>query len=95
MKRNMLWSVVGYTAVIGAGLLTRHAAREAYSKTAGAAPPENPGHRDTQWREALLWGVASGALVGAARVVGRRLGDEAQRRRGRRRLRRALEHLGD
>ena len=95
MKRKMLWSVVGYTAVIGAGLLTRHTVREAYRKTTGAAPPENPGRRDTQWREALIWGMASGALVGVARVVGHRLGDEAYRRRERRRLRRALEHLRD
>ncbi|MBB3230834.1 DUF4235 domain-containing protein [Halomonas stenophila] len=95
MKRTMLWSVVGYTAVIGAGLLTRHAAREAYRKTAGAAPPENPGRRDTRWREALVWGMASGALVGVARVVGHRLGDEARRRSERRRPRRALKHPGD
>lgn len=95
MKRNLLWSVVGYTAVIGASLLTRHAAKGAYRKTAGAAPPENPGRRDTQWREALVWGMASGALVGVARVVGHRLGDEARRRGGRRRRQRALEHLGD
>ncbi|RTQ99123.1 DUF4235 domain-containing protein [Halomonas nitroreducens] len=92
MKRKMLWSVVGYTAVIGASLLTRHSAREAYRKTTGTAPPENPGRRDTQWREALVWGMASGALVGVARVVGQRLGDEARRRRERRR---PLEHLRD
>lgn len=95
MKRKMLWSMAGYTAVIGASLLTRHTAREAYRKTAGAAPPENPGRRDTHWREALAWGMASGALVGMARVVGNRLGDEARRRGERRRPRRALEHLKD
>ncbi|MFG6158937.1 DUF4235 domain-containing protein [Halomonas sp. 1390] len=95
MKPNLLWSVVGYTAVIGASLLTRHAAREAYRKTAGAAPPENPGRRDTRWREALLWGTASGALVGVARVVGQRLGDEARRRQERQRSRRVLKRLKD
>lgn len=91
MTRNLLWSVAGSTAVIGASLLARHVAREAYRKTAGGAPPENPGRRDTRWREALLWGMASGALVGVARVLGQRLGDEARRRR----TRRALKLLGD
>ncbi|QFU00297.1 hypothetical protein FIU83_01395 [Halomonas sp. THAF5a] len=94
MKRNLLLSMVGYGAVLGASLLTRHAAREAYRKTAGAAPPEHPGRRDTRWREALAWGVASGALVGVARVVGQRLGDEAERRR-RSRVRRALARRDD
>lgn len=95
MKQKMLWSVVGYTAVIGASLLTRHTAREAYRKTAGSAPPEHPGRRDTRWREALAWGMASGALVGMARVVGQRLGDEARRRQERQRSRRVLERLKD
>ena len=70
--------MVGCTAVIGASLLTRHTARAAYRRTTGAAPPENPGRRDTRWREALAWGMASGALVGMARVVGQHLGDEAR-----------------
>ncbi|MBB3143346.1 DUF4235 domain-containing protein [Halomonas organivorans] len=91
MKTRMFWSMVGYTAVLGASLLTRHTAREAYRKTAGTAPPENPGRRDTRWREALAWGVASGALVGVARVVGHRLGDEARRRGERGRARKRLK----
>ncbi|WP_136255653.1 DUF4235 domain-containing protein [Onishia niordana] len=95
MKKHLLWSVVGYTAVIGASLMTRHTAREAYRKTAGNPPPENPGRRDTRWHEALAWGMASGALVGVARVVGQRLGDEARRRGERSRPRRALKHLDD
>ncbi|MDN3525239.1 DUF4235 domain-containing protein [Halomonas sabkhae] len=95
MKRHMLWSVVGYTAVIGASLLTRRSAREAYRRTTGDTPPENPARRDTRWRDALVWGMASGALVGVARVVGSRLGEEAKRRGERSRPRRALRHLKD
>lgn len=91
MKTRMLWSMVGYTAVLGASLLTRRTAREAYRKTAGTPPPVNPGRHDTRWREALIWGVASGALVGAARVVGHRLGDEARRRGERRRASKRLK----
>ncbi|MFG6178721.1 DUF4235 domain-containing protein [Halomonas sp. THAF12] len=91
MKTRIFWSMVGYTAVLGASLLTRHTAREAYRKTAGKAPPENPGRRDTRWREALAWGVASGAMVGVARVVGHRLGDEARRRSERGRARKRLK----
>lgn len=77
MRKNTLWSLLGYGAALGAGIMTRNAARKAYRHKAGRQPPENPGEKDVGWESALLWGAATGALVGIARVVGRRAGGEA------------------
>lgn len=96
MNKKLLWSALTYSAAVGAGMLARKAVHTTYRKRTGSEPPENPARRDTGWGEALLWGVASGALVGAARVVGQRIGDEARQRADRRHAgRRALGRLKD
>lgn len=96
MNKKLLWSAVTYTAAVGAGMLTHQAARATYRKRTGDEPPENTARRDTGWREALLWGAMSGALVGAARVVGHRLGDEARQRADKRHAgRRSLGRFKD
>ncbi|WP_273145243.1 DUF4235 domain-containing protein [Halomonas sp.] len=56
--------------------MARKAADKAYQKEVGETPPENPDEPDVEWRQALLWGAATGVLVGVARVVGRRAGRE-------------------
>lgn len=96
MKKRLLWSALTYTAAVGAGMLAHQAARTTYRKRTGSEPPENPARRDTGWGQALLWGVASGALVGVARVVGQRIGDEARQRADKRHARRrAIGRLKD
>lgn len=84
MKQKMLWSVVGYTAVIGAGLLTRHAAREAYRKTAGSSPPENPGRRAGSGRRHL---AAQGHRHGRGQGLAGQTARDQHLQLGQRRLR--------
>ncbi len=88
MRKNTLWSLIGYGAALGAGIMTRNAARKAYQRKSGHRPPENPGEDDVGWQSALLWGAATGALVGVARIVGRHAGDKALRQVDKRRRRR-------
>lgn len=96
MKEETFWSLLGSAAAVGAGIMARNAARKAYEKQFDEAPPENPAERDVGWRQALLWGACTGALVGAARVVGLRAEAEAEyRAKGGGRTRRALKRLKD
>ena len=35
-------------------------------------PPGNPAHHDVAWRDALLWALLTGAVVGVIRLVAQR-----------------------
>lgn len=95
MKQETLWSLVGSAAAVAASMMARRTADKAYWHEVGEAPPANPDEPDVGWRQALLWGAATGVLVGVARVVGRRAGREVMHRAPRSgRGRRALRRLG-
>ncbi|MDT0499925.1 MULTISPECIES: DUF4235 domain-containing protein [unclassified Halomonas] len=80
MKQDTLWSLAGSAAAVAASMMARKAADKAYQKEVGDTPPANPDEPDVEWRQALLWGAATGVLVGVARVVGRRAGREVMHR---------------
>lgn len=84
MKEETLWSLISTGTAVVAGVAARNGASKAYERRIGK-PPIDPYDADATWRDALLWGAASGVLVGVARVVGHRLGSEAMRRARRRR----------
>ena len=72
-------SAVAFVAAIGATLIARELLESAWRATLDRDPPKNPSSREVQWKEALLWGVTSGALVGIARIASRRLSTSAVR----------------
>lgn len=93
MKEATLWSLISTGAAITAGMAVNNAARKTYERKIGK-PPLDPYDSDVRWRDALLWGAASGVLIGVARIVGQRIGSEAMHRAKRsRRGRRLLRHL--
>ncbi|MBB3191990.1 DUF4235 domain-containing protein [Halomonas cerina] len=95
MKQETLWALASSAAAVAAGVMARKGAAKVYRRQVGEAPPANPAEPDVGWRQALLWGAATGILMGVARVVGRRAGSEAVRRTaGSGHRRRALRRLG-
>ncbi|MBZ9539311.1 DUF4235 domain-containing protein, partial [Modicisalibacter tunisiensis] len=76
MRESTLWSLISAGTAIAAGIAVRNGTRKVYERKVGKAPLD-PYERDVRWRDALVWGAASGILVGVARVAGRRLGSEA------------------
>jgi hypothetical protein len=64
-----------------AGLLATRVAGEAVSASwrlaSGEEPPEDPTVRDIDWRAALLFSAAAGALVGMTELVARRAAGNA------------------
>ncbi len=69
---SLAWRVLGTGAAVGAGTLARKVATAGWKLTTGNEPPANPEDPDVSWKEALGWAIASGALVGVARLIATR-----------------------
>jgi len=65
-------SAIALAAAVGATFLTRQLIRSTWRTTLQREPPKNPASPTVEWKEALIWGAASGALVGVARIASRR-----------------------
>lgn len=70
--KDQLWKAAVTLAAIGAGVAARNAATATWARTTGQEPPANPADPGTGWGEAIGWTVATGVLVGLARLVARR-----------------------
>jgi hypothetical protein len=70
--KDHLWKAAVSVAAIGAGIAARNAATSVWERSTGAEPPANPADPATDWGEAIVWTVATGVLVGLARLFARR-----------------------
>lgn len=72
-------NMLAFTVAIAATFLARNALQASWKATLGEAPPKNPSSSDVDWKDALLWGAVSGALVGVTRIVSRRASSSVYR----------------
>ncbi|NND95745.1 MAG: DUF4235 domain-containing protein [Pirellulaceae bacterium] len=72
-------STVAFAAAMGATIIAREVLEATWRKTLDRDPPKNPTSSDVPWKEAVIWGVTSGALVGLTRIAARRLSTGAVR----------------
>lgn len=70
--KSTLWKSFATLASVGAAIAARNAAVLVWQRQVGTEPPVNPADPETDWREAIAWTVATGVLVGVARLVARR-----------------------
>jgi hypothetical protein len=61
--------LVGITTGIVVRKLSQKVLDKVWVRTKGTEPPAHPAAPGTPWGEALTWAIASGAAVGAARLV--------------------------
>lgn len=73
-------NVLAFAVATGTALLARELLKGGWRATVGTEPPKNPSSRQVDWRDAMLWGVMSGAIVGAARIASRRATSSAYSR---------------
>lgn len=66
------WLLVAAGAAALGGLLVRQGLNQAWKLAMHDDPPLDPTSRDVSWRDAILWTVASGAVMGLGRLIGRR-----------------------
>ncbi|QDV45579.1 hypothetical protein Enr13x_54580 [Stieleria neptunia] len=73
-------NLLAYAAAIGATLVARNALQAGWRTTLDRDPPKNPASSEVDWKDALLWGAVSGALVGIVRIASRRASSSAYNR---------------
>jgi hypothetical protein len=65
------WMLVAGAASFAASQLASLAMSRSWQLAAGEDPPQDPVERGFDWTTALLFGAATGAVVGLAEVLGR------------------------
>jgi hypothetical protein len=68
----LVWKVLGMGAAVGATVLARKLVTSGWTAATGKEPPVNPEDPEVSWPEAVGWAVASGAIIGVARLVATR-----------------------
>jgi len=73
-------NVLAFAVAAGTALVAREVLKGGWRAALGTEPPKNPASHQVDWRNAMLWGVMSGAIVGAARIASRRATSSAYSR---------------
>jgi hypothetical protein len=72
MDEDKVWNAVASGAAIGAVVASKPVLERSWRLVFRSDPPGNPAHHDVAWRDALLWALLTGALVGVIRLVAQR-----------------------
>ena len=73
MDEDKVWNGVASGAAVGAVILAKPLVERAWRVAFRSEPPGNPAHQDVAWRDALVWALVTGALVGVIRLIAQRL----------------------
>ncbi|WP_432545263.1 DUF4235 domain-containing protein [Kineococcus sp. SYSU DK004] len=66
---SMVWKFVGPGAGVLAAALASRVTKKAWVSVTGSPPPDNPEDPDVAWKDAVVWALASGAIIGLTRLV--------------------------
>jgi hypothetical protein len=72
VEEDKVWNAVASGAAIGAVVVSKPVLERTWRLVFRSDPPGNPAHHDVAWRDALLWALITGALVGVIRLVAQR-----------------------
>ncbi len=67
-----MFKLLGTLAAIVAGMLAKVVVTQGWKLVMASDPPANPEDPETEWKEAVSWAVASGAVIGIARLFATR-----------------------
>ena len=68
----MAWKLLAAGAAAVATTVADRGVRSAWKAATGDEPPANPMNPDVAWKEAVVWAVLSGAVIGIARLAAQR-----------------------
>lgn len=81
---DTMWNIVGSGAAVLAAIAARKALTSGWEAATGTEPPDNPADPAVEWKQAIAWGMLTGAVVGVARMLAsRETAKAAQRVSGR------------
>ena len=66
---SFVWKLVGPAAGILATAVASRVTKKAWVAVTKSPPPDNPEDPDVAWKEALVWALASGAIIGVTRLI--------------------------
>ncbi|ABS05701.1 hypothetical protein FHR75_003416 [Kineococcus radiotolerans] len=66
---SIVWKLVGPGAGILATAVASRVTKKAWVAVTKSPPPDNPEDPDVAWKEALVWALASGAIIGVTRLI--------------------------
>lgn len=69
---NMVWKILGTGSALLAASLARKGAMFGWEKATGREAPASASADDSDLREAIMWALVSGAVVGVARMLAER-----------------------
>jgi hypothetical protein len=73
VDEDKVWNGVAGAAAVAAVTASKPLIERGWRAAFGSEPPGNPAHQDVAWRDAILWAVITGAVVGLVRLVAQRL----------------------
>ncbi len=73
MIEDKVWNGVATAAAVGAVAATKPLLERGWRIALRSEPPGNPAAEDVTWRDAILWALVTGAIVGVIRLVAQRL----------------------
>lgn len=68
----LAWKVLGTGSAVLAASAAQKGLTAAWKLVTGTEPPTIPEDPDTEWTEAVTWAVASGVVIGLARLLATR-----------------------
>lgn len=75
ISRNKQYQAFNKLSTIAMAVVTRNLIKKGWKSITKNDPPENPSDPSVPWREALIWGAATGLSVGISKVAMRRFAD--------------------
>lgn len=69
---DMVTKVAVTLGAVAAAMVARKVLAVGWKGVTGHEPPSDPRSQDTDWQVAALWAIASGALIGVARLAAER-----------------------
>lgn len=72
MDEEKVWNGVASAAAVSAVAASKPVIERAWRVAFRSEPPGNPAHQEVTWRDAVLWALITGALLGVVRLVAQR-----------------------
>lgn len=72
LTKQQKWGLVSGAAGAFGAFVVRNGLETAWKAAMGDDPPKNPAARDVPWRDAILWTVATGVVIGLGRLIAER-----------------------